>query len=102
MAAMHITSENFENEVLKSDKPVLLDFWATWCGPCKMLLPIVEELSEEREDIKICKVNADEEGDLTNKFKIKAIPTLIAIKDGEERRRLVGLKNKNEILELFL
>ena len=83
MATIEITSENFEQEVLKSDKPVLLDFWAVWCGPCSMLSPIVEEVAEEHPEIKVGKVNTDEQPALASQFGIMAIPTLILFKDGK-------------------
>lgn len=101
MAALHITKENFENEVLKSDKPVLLDFWAAWCGPCQMLLPIVEGLAGEVTDAKICKVNVDEQPELAAKFNVMTIPTLIVIKDGKIAATSVGVKPKSEILKLL-
>ena len=83
MAVVTITKENFENEVLKSDKPVLLDFWATWCGPCRMVSPIVDEIANERDDIKVGKINVDEQGELSMQFRIVSIPTLIVMKNGE-------------------
>ena len=101
MAALHITKDNFEAEVLNSDKPVLVDFWAAWCGPCQMLLPVVEGLAEEVTDAKICKVNVDEQPQLAEKFKVMTIPTLVVIKDGKEVRRSVGVKPKDQILDLI-
>jgi thioredoxin 1 len=101
MSAVHITTANFEEEVIKSEKPVLLDFWAPWCGPCKMLLPIVEELAETVEDTKICKINCDEEIALAQKYKVATIPTLVVMKNGEEISRSVGLKSKAEILSML-
>lgn len=101
MAALHITKDNFEAEVLNSDKPVLVDFWAAWCGPCQMLLPVVEGLAEEVTDAKICKVNVDEQPELAEKFKVMTIPTLVVIKDGKEVRRSVGVKPKDQILDLI-
>lgn len=101
MAALHITVDNFEKEVLQSDKPVLVDFWATWCGPCKVVLPIIEELAEEVTSAKICKINVDEEASLAQKFKIMTIPTLLVFKDGEVVNKSVGVVNKEQVLELL-
>ncbi len=101
MAALHITKDNFEAEVLKADKPVLVDFWASWCGPCQMLLPVVEEIAGEVTDAKICKVNVDEQPELAEKYNVMTIPTLIAIKDGIEVKRSVGVKPKDQILALI-
>lgn len=101
MAVVTITKENFENEVLKSDKPVLLDFWATWCGPCRMVSPIVDEIANERDDIKVGKINVDEQGELSMQFRIVSIPTLIVIKNGEVVNKAVGAMPKEEILNLL-
>lgn len=101
MAALHITNENFEAEVLKSDKPVLLDFWAPWCGPCQMLLPVIEELADEVTDVKICKVNVDEQMEIARKYRVMTIPTLILFKNGEPVITSVGAKQKNEVLEMI-
>ena len=97
MAVTIITSENFESEVLQSDKPVIVDFWADWCGPCKRLSPAIEELSAETEEVKLCKVNVDEQPQLASRFRVMSIPTLIAFKNGEVS---VGLIPKNAILDL--
>lgn len=101
MAVIHVTEENFEQEVLKSDKPVLIDFWASWCGPCQMLLPVIEELGNEVTDAKICKVNVDEEEQLASKFNVMSIPTLVVMKDGKVVSAAVGVKPKEDILEML-
>lgn len=101
MEPIVITSENFEEEVLKSDKTVLLDFWAPWCGPCQMLSPIVDQVAAENDSIKVGKVNVDDNEELAMKFKTMSIPTLIVFKDGEEAKRSVGVISKSEILELI-
>lgn len=101
MAALHITKENFETEVLKADKPVLVDFWAAWCGPCQMLLPTIEELAGEVTDAKICKINVDEQPELAAQFKVMTIPTLMVFKDGKAVNTSVGVKSKNAILDMI-
>lgn len=101
MAALHLTQENFETEVLKSDVPVLVDFWATWCGPCQMVLPIIEELAEEMEGVKIGKVNVDEQIELAKEYRVMSIPTLIVFKNGKKANMAVGAKSKEEIKALF-
>ncbi len=100
MAAIFVSNENFESEVLKSDVPVLVDFWAPWCGPCQMLGPIVEDIAEENTDIKVCKVNIDENPDLASQYKIMSIPTLIVFKNGEVYKKSVGVQSKSEILDM--
>lgn len=101
MSALHITGENFDNEVMKSDKPVLLDFWAAWCGPCQMLLPIIEELADEVTDAKICKVNVDEQPELAEKYGVMSIPTLVVVKDGKTVSTSVGVQPKDKILKML-
>ena len=101
MKTLHITKETFESEVLQSNIPVLLDFWAPWCGPCRMVGPILDEIAEEREDIKVCKVNVDEEPELANKYDVMTIPTLMVIKDGEILTQSSGAHPKASILEMF-
>lgn len=99
--AMKLTSDNFKTEVLESEVPVLVDFWAEWCGPCRMVLPIVEELSEELTDVKVGKVNVDEQPDLAMEYKIMTIPTLLVFKNGELANKAIGAMSKAEILELL-
>ena len=101
MSVLHITKENFEAEVLKSDKPVLLDFFAAWCGPCKMIAPILDEIAQEREDIKVCKVNVDEEPELAAQYQVVSIPTLFVIENGEIKNQSLGARPKPQILEML-
>lgn len=101
MSVVTITKDNFENEVLKSDKPVLIDFWAVWCGPCRMLSPVVDQIAEENDAIKVGKVNVDEQPELAQMFGIMSIPTLISFRDGKAVNKSVGVISKDEILELF-
>ena len=98
MAVINITSENYEEEVMKSDKPVLLDFWAVWCGPCQMLSPLVDEVAEEVTDVKVGKINVDEEPNLAAKFSVMGVPTLALVKNGEVDKTSVGFIPKEEIL----
>lgn len=101
MSAININKNNFENEVLNSDKTVLLDFWASWCAPCRMVVPIVEEIADERRDIKAGKINVDEEPELANKFSIMSIPTLVVMKNGKIVQQVSGARPKNAILEML-
>ncbi|MDY3080091.1 MAG: thioredoxin [Oscillospiraceae bacterium] len=101
MSVINITNESFENEVLRADKPVLLDFWASWCGPCRMVSPIVDEIAEERSDIVVGKINVDEQPALASRFGIMSIPTLVVMKDGKVANHAVGARSKAQILELL-
>lgn len=102
MSVVKITKENFEHEVMKSDKPVLLDFWASWCGPCKMVSPIIDEVALETLEIaKVGKVNIDEEQELAKAFKVMSIPTLVVVKDGKVTESSIGVKPKHAILSMI-
>ena len=101
MSVINITRNNFQNEIINSDKPVLLDFWAPWCGPCRMVGPILEEIAGERSDIKIGKINVDEQPELASQFRVMSIPTLIVIKDGKIVNQSMGAKPKNAILAML-
>ena len=101
MSAVNIDLKNFRQEVLESDKPVLLDFWAPWCGPCRMVVPMVEQIAAERHDIKVGKVNIDEEFELARAYGISSIPTLMVLKEGRVIRQSTGAMPKNKILEML-
>lgn len=101
MAAIVITKENFDSEVLKAEGTVLVDFWATWCGPCRMLSPIVDEVASERPDVKVGKINVDEQPELAQQFGIMSIPTLLVFKNGEKVQESVGLIPKEKVEELI-
>lgn len=97
-----LSTENFEKEVLKSEKPVLVDFYADWCGPCNVMAPVIEELAKELEGkVKVGKINVDENPDIAVEYNVMSIPTLIVFKNGKEEKRLVGLRNKEELINLF-
>lgn len=101
MSVLNITKENFQEEVIHSSKPVLLDFWAPWCGPCRMVAPVVDEIAGERSDIKVGKINVDEQPDLARQFGVISIPTLIVMKEGQVTNRSVGAMPKASILALL-
>ena len=101
MSAIHITKQNFQEEVVQSSKPVLLDFWASWCAPCRMVSPIVEEIAQERPDVKVGKINIDEQRELAEQFQIMSIPTLMVVRDGQVVRQAVGARPKNQILSML-
>lgn len=102
MSALNITKNNFEEEVINSEKTVLLDFWASWCGPCQMVSPIVDEIAEERADIKVGKVNVEEQRELASTFRVMSIPTLMVVRNGEVVKRSVGASSKEEILSFLV
>ena len=101
MAIMHVTKNNFQEEVIQSDRPVLLDFWANWCGPCRMVGPVVEEIARERPDVKVGKIDVDEQRELAAAFQIMSIPTLVVMQDGKVRQQVVGLRPKEQILAML-
>ena len=102
MTELNITKDNFEQEVLHSDKPVLIDFWANWCGPCRMLSPVISEIAEENKDkVKVCKVNVDNESELASMFRVMSIPMLVVIKDGKVVNSAVGVRPKEQILRML-
>ena len=101
MSAINVNKKNFNQEVLNSDKPVLMDFWAPWCGPCRMVVPLVEEIAKERSDIKVVKINADEEQELAMQFGVMSIPTLAVMKNGKIANQVTGARPKAQILAML-
>ena len=101
MSAMHINNQNFHEEVMKSEKPVLVDFWASWCGPCRMVGPIIDEIAAEHPEYKVVKINIDEEPELASQYRVVSIPTLLVMKDGQVVQQSVGARPKNQILAMM-
>lgn len=101
MSIINITKNNFQEEVINSKETVLIDFWASWCGPCRMVAPTLEEIAEERSDIKVCKINVDDEPELASSFQVMSIPTLVVLKDGKIVNQSVGVRPKNQILAML-
>ena len=101
MSAININKNNFQNEIMDSEKTVLLDFWASWCAPCRMVVPVIEEIAGERPDIKVGKINVDEQPELASKFGIMSIPTLVVMKNGKIVQQVSGARPKNAILEML-
>nr|WP_296077366.1 thioredoxin [uncultured Ruminococcus sp.] len=101
MSIINLTKDSYHNEVMETEKVVVIDFWATWCGPCKMMAPVVEEVAKNYPDVKVCKVNVDEEPELSNAFKIVSIPTIVVIKNGEIIDSVVGYRPKEDIEKII-
>ncbi len=101
MSIVNLTRNNFKTEVMQSDKTVLIDFWAEWCGPCRMMSSVIDEVAETLSDVKVCKVNVDEASDLASMFGIESIPTLVVIKNGQTVNKSIGLISKEQVLQLL-
>ena len=101
MSAMNLNQENFHHEVMESDKPVLLDFWAPWCGPCRMVVPIIDQIADEHPELKVAKINVDEETELAQQFRVMSIPALFVLKDGKVVNQSVGAKSMEQILDMI-
>ena len=101
MSAIQVNKDNFQEVVLNSDKPVLVDCWASWCGPCRMVAPVLEEIANERSDVKVCKINVDEEPELAGRYNVMSIPTLLVVKEGQVVNQAVGARPKSQILSLL-
>ena len=101
MSVRNITKENFDSEVMQSKKPVLLDFFATWCGPCRMVSPIIDEIAEENDEIVVGKVDVDQQSELASRFQVYSIPTLVVLKDGKVLRQVTGARSKDQILQML-
>lgn len=101
MTILNVTKDNFQEEVIRSDKPVLLDFWAGWCGPCRMVSPLVDEIAQERPDVKVGKINVDEQPELVGAFQVMSIPTLVVMRDGKVVQQMVGARPKQQILAML-
>lgn len=101
MAVMNLTKENFKQEVLEAQETVLVDFWATWCGPCQMMSPVVEEIAQERTDVKVCKVNVDDQMELARQYRVLSIPTFLVFKNGEVAGSMMGAQPKEKLTQLF-
>lgn len=100
MSVITLTRENFDNEVMKSDKPVLIDFWASWCGPCRMVSPIIDDIAKQADNFKVAKVNVDEQGELAQAFRVMSIPTLVVVKNGKIAAQAVGARSKEQLLQM--